>query len=73
MCVFLSIILYQIKKREAITYLSCSTCKVYLHVQLLDTRFTAAVISNNSEITKFIIINLIDTDTILPRTILSES
>ena len=25
----------QIKKREAITYLSYSTCKEYLHVQLL--------------------------------------
>lgn len=29
------ILISEIKKREAITYLSYSTCKQYLHVQLL--------------------------------------
>lgn len=91
------------QKREAITYLSYSTCKEHLHVQLLgrsrnknplyywrsigeyyiparkcDALKSAALkstanIDNNSETTKFFIINLLDTDTILPRTTLSIS
>lgn len=38
-----------------------------------DARLTAAKVSNNSETTKFFVINLLDTDTILLRTTLSIS